>query len=62
MARSGPAATLTAESAAPALLGRLRETADAWQAAPIGSVAESDAAGEMYGAIQALLAEGDEAP
>ena len=38
------------------LLARLRAAADTWQAAPIGSEAEWDAAGEMYDAIQALLA------
>lgn len=37
------------------LLDALAEAADEWQAAPHGSVAEQDAAGAMYGAIQALL-------
>lgn len=41
-------------------LAVLRDAADAWQAAPIGSEAEFDAAGEMYSAIQAVLA-GDRA-
>ena len=36
---------------------RLEAAANTWHAAPIGSVAENDAAGEMYDAIQGLLAE-----
>lgn len=37
-------------------LERLEAAAQAWFAAPIGSVAEDDAAGEMYQAAQAVLA------
>lgn len=37
-------------------LERLQAAADAWHAAPIGSVEESDAAGDMYTAAQAVLA------
>jgi hypothetical protein len=36
------------------LLDDLDTAADAWQAAPIGSVEESDAAGEMYRAARAI--------
>ena len=36
---------------------RLEAAANAWYAAPHDSVAEYDAAGEMYDAIQGLLAE-----
>lgn len=46
-------------------LEALRAAADAWYAAPIGSVEESDAAGEMYRAAVELTgqqpAEGREA-
>jgi hypothetical protein len=38
------------------LLDDLRAAADAWHAAPIGSVAEQDAAGEMYRAARAVEA------
>jgi hypothetical protein len=37
-------------------LERLQAAADAWYAAPHESVAEKDAAGEMYEASQAVLA------
>ncbi len=37
-------------------LERLEAAANAWYAAPHDSVAESDAAGDMYEAAQAVLA------
>lgn len=43
-------------------LERLQAAADAWYAAPHDSVAEKDAAGEMYEAAQVVLAAAGRAP
>ena len=55
--RAGIAPLVAAEGAAVSPLERLEAAANAWYAAPHDSVAEYDAAGEMYDAIQGLLAE-----
>ena len=48
---------IASEAGSVTAIERLEAAANTWYAAPIGSVAETDAAGEMYDAIQGLLAE-----